>query len=103
MCAAKIVGEIGPHATAQNRRDCIGEQPSYIRAEFFALPDRGLRTLRRPFASAIGYCLFAASLSELALFTEQLLQLLHLTAEDELFERLMIGAFGEIDFEDLLE
>jgi len=82
------MGTTGPHETAQNRRDYVRWQPNPGRAEFFALPFAASPI--RPFA-------FTSS------FAKQLLQLLYLTAGDELFERLVIGSFGEIDFQDLLE
>ena len=98
-CAIQVGALSGPSNSrwwyvrdvAQNRRDYIREQPNHRRAEFFALPVMGS-------ALAIGYS--AASLRRAA---EQLLQLFNLLAGDELFERLVVGSFSQIDFQHLLK
>ena len=68
-------------------------------------PDRLFSTRIGYRRLAIGYS--AASLrraaAAAALFAKQLLQLFNLLAGDELFERLVVNSFGEIDLQHLLK
>ena len=85
---------------AQNRRDYIREQP-IIGAPSFS-PYRSWAPHR---LLAIGYWLSAIGYSAASLrrAAEQLLQLFNLLAGDELFERLVVGSFSQIDFQHLLK